>query len=206
MQHYHPIKLPGPWELGYSLDIYTKSSKLLSPVQRGFNEFETSYSSIGEVLHHLKYRRENDQASIEYLATQAALFLQSYGLRFDVIVPVPCTKSKYYPPVTLVARNIGLKMNKPIVECIEIMNNRIQAKDKDTKQERLKLRKSQFCITSNDKIAGRRLLLVDDLFDTGATLECLDNLLRIDGFAAEIRVMALAKTRGKAVLPAENVT
>jgi hypothetical protein len=54
----HPIKIEGNREIGYALDVHTKSSQLLGYDEFGRGVFDTERSQIGELLYRLKYRSD----------------------------------------------------------------------------------------------------------------------------------------------------
>jgi len=64
-------------------------------------------------------------------------------------------------------------------------------------EERRRLLRESMAISSKYDIAGMQILLVDDLYRSGATLSAATDLLMKDGKAASVSVLTMTKTRSK---------
>jgi len=81
----HPIKIEGNWEIGYALDVHTKSSQFLGYDEFGKGLFDTERSQLGELLYRLKYR--SDKSVIPEIVRLVTSFASFETI--DVIIPVP---------------------------------------------------------------------------------------------------------------------
>jgi hypothetical protein len=54
----NPMKLPGPWVEGYTLDLYSISSTFLG-YDGSIPRFDTKYTEVGELVNRLKYRGDS---------------------------------------------------------------------------------------------------------------------------------------------------
>jgi len=116
----------------------------------------------------------------------------------DLIIPVPLHASKEhqrgYNQSEMIARGISesMKIDIEINNLVKI--NRTDTQTKKSRFSRWQNVETVFHVYKPDKLAGRNILLVDDVITTGATLEaCGHNLLKIEGVKLWIASMALAR-------------
>jgi len=103
----------------------------------------------------------------------------------DVIVPVPIHRSKYrergYNQAEILAKGIGERLNIPVLPHLLIRNKKTLPQKQLNDKERL--RNLQEAFGYNHKIAhdytGKidRILLVDDIYTTGSTIEACTSVL-----------------------------
>ena len=116
-------------------------------------------------------------------------------IHFDLIVPVPLHASKLrqrgYNQSDFFAQGLAESMAIP-------WNSQVLIRTKDTttqtqkgKLARLENVENAFQVTQSHKIHGQRLLLVDDIITTGATIEACGLALLAAG-AKAIHVAAIA--------------
>ncbi|HEY8749953.1 MAG TPA: hypothetical protein VIM11_18360 [Tepidisphaeraceae bacterium] len=55
----NPIEIPGAWTRGWTLDLHTISSTFLGYNEYGHAQYDTTRSTLGELLYQLKYRGKN---------------------------------------------------------------------------------------------------------------------------------------------------
>ena len=93
--------------------------------------------------------------------------------RFEIIVPVPLhphkLKSRGYNQSAEIARGIAKITLKPMVEPL-VRKNKTATQTQLSRWERFENTSNEFsCITSNE-VNGKKVLLIDDIITTGATL------------------------------------
>ena len=114
--------------------------------------------------------------------------------RIDLIVPVPGTMAdRAYDPVgclvTELSTRTGLLFGKDVL--IKTRQTRPQKEMVNITQKTLNV-KGAFKIQNHEKIRGKNILLIDDLYDSGATLnECT----RVSKSAGARKVLVLTLTR-----------
>lgn len=150
-------------------------------------------SNVGSTIHRCKYEKGGDFP--DYLLK---LVLKAYHRvlgehKFDIIIFVPPTKSG-----TLVqhfAEKLSAALNIPIscnlvktrdIEAQKIFENSLLKKDNVA---------DAFAYAVPDEIAGKNILLVDDVFDSGATVKEIGRILSDSG-AQMIAPLVIAKTVG----------
>jgi len=122
----------------------------------------------------------------------------------DIILPVPLHPSRLrareFNQSLLLADRLGRHLSRPVLPHHLV---RILPTDPQTtlsRQERLRNLRQAFAVRNPDAIAGRKLLLVDDVFTTGTTFnECAKALLKAG--ASSVWALALARTIDKAFVP-----
>jgi ComF family protein len=107
----------------------------------------------------------------------------------DVIVPVPIHKSKYlkrgYNQADILARGLGKELNIPVLSRLLIRNKNTLPQKQLSDKERLRNLTKAFIFdeitADNYKKNLNNILLVDDIFTTGSTIEACTNVLRVQG-------------------------
>ena len=199
MVNINPQKLTGNWTKGFVLDIHTLSSTFVGYDEFGHEVFDTKRSELGELLYRLKYGADqsvlNDilDTVVDYL-TNSWRIVQS----LDLIVPVPPSDTnRRSQPVLEVASGIGSRTGIPVLEdALVKVKQTLQLKNIYDYQKRAELLRDAF-ISRRSLVQGKTVLLLDDLYRSGATLNAVSQVLRDEGHVAAIYVLALTKTRSK---------
>ncbi|HWP37355.1 MAG TPA: hypothetical protein VNL18_07355 [Gemmatimonadales bacterium] len=191
----NPCRIKGPWTDGYTLDDHTMSSVLIGHDEFGNPVFDTKRSRLGESLFQLKYR--GDRTQVRTLAEAAAAFIRQHDVRPEVIVPVPATRVRAFQPVTAVAEALGRELGVPVdTEALKRTAKARELKGVLDPSERAKLLDSAFRVSAA-QMQGRVVLLFDDLYRSGATMNAAARLLLGAGQARAVFALALTRTRTK---------
>jgi predicted amidophosphoribosyltransferase len=146
----------------------------------------------------LLYRLKNrgDQTAIAEIVATAGEFVKQWGLQVDSIVPAPPSNTKRkHQPVIAVAAALGEYLRVPLCEgCLTKAKNTAQLKDVFDYGKRTEILKDAFGIDAS-RTKGRRLLLVDDLYRSGATVSAISQLLTTTGGAFAVYLLTLTQTR-----------
>lgn len=145
-------------------------------------------------VHYLKYRHAWQLA--DPLGEWMAWYWKEHPLPADVVVPVPLHPSRLrqrgYNQAALLAwalsRRIGLPLDADALCRVRATASQMRLKAADRRHN---VEGAFHCPT--DRMKGRRVLLVDDVCTTGATLEACADALR-EGGAREVRALTLART------------
>lgn len=170
-------QIKGPWNLGYSLDKHTISSIYLYHDEYGHAQFDTTRSEAGEALYQLKYR--SDQSQVAVLAKQMVASLRHHFTSTSFVVPMPPSKQRTFQPVIAIARQIASEMGVPCLENLLVKTTHTaQMKDIASREDRVAALCSAFVV--NDVLAHGRydVLVIDDLYDTGSSVEAATIMLR----------------------------
>jgi predicted amidophosphoribosyltransferase len=179
----HPKTVRGPWHAGFALDFHDK-----------FVGAKNVRTELGEWMYRFKYC--NDHAIGETLASRAAEFIATHPeLRADVLAPIPSTqKERAYDPVPTLARLIAARAQIDLGEDVLVKTRQTQPQ----KEMRVLAQKKAnvagaFRVTDAGRVRGKRVLLLDDLYDSGATLSEATRVLLASG-AREVCVLTITKT------------
>ena len=183
-----PQKIVGRWRSGFALDLHTTSSIPIGPNEFGHMQFDTVRPEIAELLKQLKYDGKEDAAT--GIIEAAAAFLASRRDKFDILVPVPSSNNA----VMVLARGIGAALKLPLVECITTTRATTQLKNETDPDKRKELVDGLYAVDAA-QTTGRNVLLFDDLFRSGTTLNEITDVLLGPGKAASVRVQTITKTR-----------
>ena len=189
----NPMKLPGPWVEGYTLDLYSISSIFLGydgPIPR----FDTKYTEVGELVNRLKYR--GDSAALPSLIDTAEQFVKGLNWTFDCVVPVPPSITRKSQPVAEIARELASRFGVPVCDNAVIKTKATPPmKAIDFPVDRANMLHNAFRAEPNDEVRAKRILLLDDLFEYGSTVGAVTNVLLTGGRAAAVYLLALTRKR-----------
>lgn len=174
-------KLEGSWDLGYALHKHTLSSVRIGDNEWGRPRFDTTRSEPGEALYKLKY--QNDWNQVEPLAAQVLTTLLPLFGKIDLIVPMPASTTRARQPVNELANALGRLTRIPVIVEMVVKApappGSTPLKNMSTREEKDAALAGRFSI--NQCIANEghwNALLLDDLFDTGATMDAVCRALR----------------------------
>ena len=150
--------------------------------------------SVRECIHFFKYKKKT-----YLLNTLFEVFLLPNSLDFlscDLIVPVPLhwirEYSRGFNQAELIGKKISKRFNIPLSKTSLKRTKATPSQTGLSLKERTKNIKGAFSVRNEQKLNGKRILLVDDVMTTGATVnECSRVLLQAG--AREILVYTLAR-------------
>jgi predicted amidophosphoribosyltransferase len=190
----HPQKLSGDWKEGFALDFHTLRSDYIGDDEFGHPQFDTIRSEVGELLYRLKYR--SDKSVLKVLVNTAAEFVERRKWAFEVVISVPPSRpGRVFQPVPLLAKGIGQYFGVPTcLDCVVKVKDTPELKSVYDFSERMDILKDAYTVAKPDT-SGRKVLLVDDLFRSGATLKAITQSLLAKGGADRVYVVTFTKTR-----------
>lgn len=134
----------------------------------------TRAGRVQQLLHNLKYNNEPELA--EYLGKWYGAELKKYGYAemFDLVIPVPLHKAKLrqrgYNQSEKFAQGLAAALELPISSNL-VRNIYSTTQTHKSRYERWENVEKIFEVKRPEEILGKRILVVDDVLTTGATLE-----------------------------------
>ncbi|RMD68973.1 MAG: ComF family protein [Cyanobacteria bacterium J149] len=188
----NPTGIYGSCWSGVALDWHT-----LSSVPRSDGGFDTTRSELGEALYQLKYRL--DRSKIEPLATVVAEYIKKSKIYTDLkaIIAVPPSKDRSFQPVLQLANAIGMKTSLSVPKDY-LLKVKKTSSLKDVEDVNLRKQELQGAFRVIDqRYAGKTLLVFDDLYRSGETLNAVCNVLQEYGNVNTIYTLTITRTRIK---------
>ncbi|MFL7794769.1 MAG: ComF family protein [Anaerolineae bacterium] len=122
---------------------------------------------------------------------------QQHLMAADVIVPVPLhadrLRERGYNQAALLARELARQADLAIDEQVLVRKRATAPQVKLDANQRKENMRDAFCCP-DDSLAGKRILLIDDVCTTGATLEACAAALLESG-AHSVQALTLARAR-----------
>lgn len=189
-----PMRIPGRWREGYVLAFHTLSSTYLGDDEFGHPQFDTRRSEVGELLYQLKY--QGNQAVVGELVETAARFVESsWKPGMTTVVAVPPSRARASQPVLVFAEGLAKRLNVTFARDGVVRTREVpELKNVFDYEERLRILTGLYRVSSD--ISGQSVLLVDDLYRSGATMNAVTSTL-YDAGASNVFALALTRTRSR---------
>ena len=126
-----------------------------------------------------------------------ALVNSNRFLKIDALVPLPLFKAKEhtrgYNQAALLCEGIASVFNRPVLKDVVTRVTHTETQTKKSRVERWLNIEGRFSLTNERAIQGKRILLVDDVVTTGATLEaCGRELLKAENVQLSIATLCFS--------------
>lgn len=175
-------EIVGVWDKGFSLDKHKIRSICTGHNEHGYPKFDTLRTDIGEALFQLKYR--SDFSKCDVIAQSINDHIIPLLPFISFIIAMPASKVRKKQPVIEIAEALSHLTDKPCINDILLkLKNTPEMKDIPDRQTRIDTLLDAFEL-NNDAIAIKlpaknyNVLIIDDLFDTGTSLEAATRKLR----------------------------
>ena len=150
--------------------------------------------NLRKAIHAFKYGHRPELARV--LGTLASEYISAHPLPADVIAAVPLhtarERSRGYNQSILLARFLGAQANLPVWEDVLTRVRATQSQVELNAVERIV--NVQGAFAADGRVAGRQILLIDDVCTTGATMDACSVALKQHG-AKSVWGLALARGR-----------
>lgn len=160
-------------------------------IARSFAPYQ---GSLKEAIYRFKYRgRKNLARPLGYLLKE--LLVSEVSFRPHFAVPVPLfpqkLKERGYNQALLLSRELGQLAGIKVKRRILKKSRSTSSQAGLSRLERLKNVRGSFTVNGTSEVRGKRILLIDDVFTTGATASECSRVLREAG-ACKIAVLTVA--------------
>lgn len=137
-----------------------------------------------------------------YLCKSFVNFLNKYQKMYlqidfyDIIIPVPISKKRLktrgYNQSLLIAKGLAKALNIKLLPNIFIKQKDNKPQSELNKISREQNVKDAYKLINKDKIINKKILLIDDIYTTGSTVNECSKILKQDG-AEKVDIYTLAK-------------
>jgi competence protein ComFC len=159
----------------------------------GHPEFDTVRSDLGELVYRLKYKA--DKSVLSSIVEASTDFINTWKIHPDVVVPTPPSRlQRAFQPVTEIASELA-KFLGVALDTTSLRKIKPTAQMKDVGDFAARVSALETAFACGKELAGRRVLLVDDLFQSGATMNVAARILKQQGLSDRVYALALTRTR-----------
>ncbi len=148
-----------------------------------------------ELVVRLKYRKEERLA--RFLGDRMAETLRMHPSKFDLILPIPMhvkrLRERGFNQALLLSRRVGRSFGLNVDPLLLRKKEESPPQAELNREERLKNLKGTFAVEDVQRVEGRKILLVDDVYTTGATVDTAARALYKAG-AESVEALVLART------------
>ena len=149
---------------------------------------------VRHVVHAFKFGGQSSLApSLGNLLAEAG---ELYGLEADAIVPVPLTASRRrirgYNQALLMANELSQRTGVPVAEALRRTGHGATQAGSASAEERRRNVEGVFSLAKGQSVSGARMLLLDDVATTGATLDACAKVI-LEAGAASVSALTLAR-------------
>jgi competence protein ComFC len=131
---------------------------------------------------------------IEPIVEITTQFLKTVGIYPNVIIPMPPSKQRPVQPMFEIGSALSRALNIPLdTRSVSKLKSTAQMKDIGDFSERVATLRA--AVTVGDDLVGKDVLLIDDLFQSGASMTVVAELVKVQARSKALYVLALTRTR-----------
>lgn len=168
------------------------------PLTAAYSQFYFSKEFLVQhLIHQLKYKSDTEIGFYLGEMMGKTLLHSNRFSSIDALIPLPLYADKEhkrgYNQAAVICNGISAVMNVPVLNGAVIRQKNTETQTRKHRTERWENVKQSFNVVKEKELAGKHLLLVDDVVTTGATLEaCGQVILEASGVKLSIATLAYA--------------
>lgn len=179
-----------------------KKEKELYVFDKYFDELLYLYNYEGIIRDSIIKYKFNDKSYIYKTFAEEIINSQKLSSKIkkiDMIIPVPISKKRKeergYNQSQLIAKYLSKKFNKKYIKNVLIKNknNLLQSSLNKTKREKNVIGVYDIPKEKNFEIENKNVILIDDIYTTGSTVNECSKILKNKGHAKSVVVLVIAK-------------
>ena len=167
------------------------------PLQEASAQFYFNKATLVQhLMHRLKYRGDQE-LGLQLGRIMGVHLLKSGRFETDALVPLPLfparERKRGYNQATVLCRGMAEMLRVPVLDQVVSRPQHTSTQTRKGRIERWKNMEGKFLLTDPAAISYKKILLVDDVITTGATLEsCGTELLKAPGIRLSIATLCYA--------------
>jgi ComF family protein len=167
-------------------------------LEQAFSLLYFSKDSITQaIIHRFKYKGEKALGLYMGEMMGRAMAIHPHHTTYDAIIPLPLNEKKRqqrgYNQAALLAQGISQVLQTPVNTAAVIRTKYTSTQTKKNRLQRWMNVEHVFDLTEANALAHQKVLLVDDVITTGATMEAMGQvLLRVPGLQLSLCSLAYA--------------
>jgi len=167
-----------------------------TPITAAYSQFYFSKEFlIQHLIHQLKYKGDTEIGFYLGEMMGKTLLKSSRFSSVDALIPLPLYADKEhkrgYNQAAVICNGMSAIMNVPVLSGAVIRRYATETQTRKHRTERWENVKESFKVVKEKELAGKHLLLVDDVVTTGATLEACGNII-LNATNARLSIATLA--------------
>ncbi|MFZ1452335.1 MAG: phosphoribosyltransferase family protein [Ferruginibacter sp.] len=152
------------------------------PLTAAYSQFYFSKEFlIQHLIHQLKYKGDTEIGFYLGELMGETLLNSSRFSSIDALIPLPLYADKEHKrgfnQAAVICNGMSAVMNVPVLNGAVIRQHATETQTRKHRTERWENVKNSFKVAKEQELAGKHLLLVDDVVTTGATLEACGNVI-----------------------------
>lgn len=192
------IEIDGNWDAGFSIELHTIRSTYLGVNEYGRDQFDTEYSEMGELINKLKYHPDHTDTSVTIPRIVTIINKNIKNINaVDYIIPAPPSKPRASQPVYRIVNALSENTGVPTIDNLITKRNGEQLKSIENHAEREQALRRSLQLNHQINIEGKTILLIDDVYRSGATVRAVTDLLYNQAKARRVYVLTMTKTRSR---------
>ena len=187
------IRIDGNWKAGYAIDLHTISSIYLGDNFDGQPQFDNERSEMGVLINRLKYH--SDESVIPKIIEIINKNLKNIKA-VDFIVPIPPSNlNRVFQPVYKIVEELSKSSTVPLLKNLLYKTDIEELKTITNPAHREALLRDSLKLNPQIDIENKTVLLIDDVYRSGATVRAVTDLLYNQAKVKSVFVLTMTKTR-----------
>jgi competence protein ComFC len=203
LAHITPLREPVCKKCSRELPRYGNQTHICSSCQSSRYLFRRCFAVVRydditkKIFHAVKFQKRKSYLTIFSSHVEEKLAVVKNELRaYDIVIPVPLDRhreqEREFNQSAVLAKKISNYLTIPLNSSVLKRIKRSIPQSRLARKERLENLKGAFIIKGMKKISGKSILLVDDVFTTGSTVNECAKVLKEAG-ARQVSVITLAR-------------
>lgn len=142
-----------------------------------------------------QFKYNLDDEVLDEIIDVVSAFMESWNPGVTIIVPTPASRSRSRQPVEKLANALGSRIQIPVISDAVVRTKQIGVMKDIPYIDRPQKLSNAHCI-NGELLSGHRVLLLDDIYDSGSTLNSVTELMYQKGNVSDVYALTMTRTGG----------